>query len=109
MHKFILAENPQAPQTGGLWIIHLLDPICIIEAVIDGEKVHSKKAIYTKEFLFINLDEITEYWQLRVYHYFTTNFDERKDSKELCEKIMNEAWHWYRAYLIWEDNNIDNY
>lgn len=108
MHKFILAENPQAPETGGLWIIHLPDPICIIEAVIDGEKMHSKKALYTSNFQHINSDGVVENWQLRVHHYFTTNFDERKEAKDLCEKMMQDAWHWYKAYLIWEDNNIDN-
>ena len=108
MHKFLLAENPQAPESGGLWIIHLLDPICIIEAVIGGEKRHTKKAIYINEFKYINSDGIIENWQLRIHHFFTTDFDERKDAKERCEKIINDAWHWYRAYLIWEDSNIDN-
>ena len=108
MHRFVLAENPQAPETGGLWIIHLLDPICIIEAVIFGEKIHTKKAIYTSEFKYINSDGITEDWQLRIHHYFTTDFDERKDAKERCEKMMREAWHWYKSYLIWEDKNIDD-
>ncbi|MBK7885450.1 MAG: hypothetical protein IPJ81_17920 [Chitinophagaceae bacterium] len=108
MHKFLLAENPQAPSTGGLWIIHLLDPICIIEAVISGEKIHTKKAIYTKDFKFTNSDEILEHWQLRLHHYFTTDFDEQKEAAILTEKIMTEAWHWFKAYLIWEDANIDN-
>lgn len=107
MHKFLLAENPQAPETGGLWIIHLLEPICIIEAVLIGEKIHTKKAIYINEFKYINPDGLIENWQLRVHHYFTTNFDERKETKELTDKIMTETWHWFKAYLIWEDTNID--
>lgn len=108
MHKFLLAENPQAPETGGLWIIHLLEPICIIEAVTTGEKIHTKKATYTKEFEYVNTDDFLEIWQLRIHHYFTTDFDERKDAVMRTDKIMNEAWHWFKAYLIWEDNNIDN-
>lgn len=107
MHKFLLAENPQAPETGGLWIIHLLDPICIIEAVTYREKIHTKKAIYTNEYNYINSDGITEIWQLRIHHYFTTDFNESKEADVLCLKIMNDAWHWFRAYLIWEDKNID--
>lgn len=64
MHKFILAENPQAPETGGLWIIHLPTPICIIEAVFDGQKIHSKKAIYAKDFQYKGSDGLIENWQL---------------------------------------------
>lgn len=108
MHKFLLAENPQAPETGGLWIIHLPDPICIIEAVIEGEKIHTKNAIYKSNFQFKNSDGIVENWQFRLYHYFTTDFDERKEADVLTAKIINDAWHWFMAYLIWEDQNIDN-
>lgn len=108
MHKFILAENPQVPERGSLWIVHLLNPICIIEAVLDGEKIHTKKAIYKSDFQYKNSDGIVENWQLRVHHYFTTDFDERKEAEFLCEKIMIEAWHWYESYLKWEEDNINN-
>ena len=108
MHKFLLAENPQAPETGGLWIVHLPNPICIIEAVTSGQKFQSKNAAYHQDFKYINTDGIVENWQLRLYHYFTTDFDERKNSDALAKKIIDEAWHWYRAYLAWEDKNIDN-
>jgi hypothetical protein len=100
MHKFILGNNPLAPETGGLWILHLLEPICIIEVVLLGEKIHTKKALYTAQFQFTNSKGIIENWQLRMHHYFTTNFNERKNSEELCKKIMDDASHWYLAYLI---------
>lgn len=108
MHKFVLAENPRAPATGGLWIIHLIEPFCIIEAVTDGEKIHTKKAIYRNEFRYINSDGVIENWQLRIHHYFTTDFNEEKQADELTKKIMEDAWHWFKSYLIWEDKNIDN-
>jgi len=77
MHRFLLAENPQAPETGGLWIIHLPEPICIIEAVTNGEKIHAKKAIYTNEFKYINSDGIIENWQLRIHHYEFIGFERK--------------------------------
>lgn len=107
MHKFILGENPQAPTTGGLWIVHLTNPVCIIEVVAEGEKAHSKKAIYRKEFNYKNTDNVIEKYQLRVHHYFTTIFYEEKSTQKICESILNDAWHWYKAYLTWEDKNID--
>lgn len=108
MHKFILGENPMAAMSGGLWIVHLPEPICIIEAVLSGEKIHSKKAIFKRDFYYENSDGIVEPWQLRMYHYFTTEFNEGKEAAALCDAMLNNAWQWYKSYLIWEDQNIDN-
>ncbi len=106
MHKFILGENPMAPETGGLWIIRLPQPIAIIEAVLSGEKIHSKNAIHTANLLYQNPDGITENWQLRMYHLFTTDF--LTDPEKQSEPILIDALHWFRAYLEFEDKNIDN-
>lgn len=108
MHKFLLAENPQAPGSGGLWIIHMPDPICIIEAVLEGEKIQTPKVIHKKEFEYVSSDGVSEHWQLRLYHYFTTDFNEEKEAEELAEKIIIRAWRWYKEYLIWEDQIIDD-
>lgn len=107
MHKFILGENPQAPDSGGLWIIHLPDPKAIIEAVHDADKVHSKKATYSSNYQYVNSDGITENWQLRLYHYFTTGIPTKIEGEALAQKMLFDAWHWFVAYLKWEDNNID--
>lgn len=107
MHKFILGENPIAPETGGLWIVHLPNPNSIIEAVLSGEKIHSKNALYVKEFQYLNTDGVLELWQLRLHHYFSTLFCDDKEAEVLAFKMLDNAWHWYKSYLIFEDKNID--
>lgn len=107
MHKFILGENPQAPESGGMWIIHLPQPQAIIEAVIDGAKVHSNHAQYVANYKHVNSDGIAEQWQLRLYHYFSGEFVDDLDDERLAHKMLNDAWAWYKSYLEWEDLNID--
>ena len=109
MHKFILGENPQAPESGGLWIIHLPDPIAIIECVLKGEKVHSKKAIYTANLNYTNSDGDTEHWQLRLYHLYSTDFAllDDKLAADYVNNLLSKALFWYESYLKWEDGNID--
>jgi hypothetical protein len=109
MHKFILGENPQAPETGGLWIIHLPNPIAIIECVLKGEKIHSKKAIHVTNLMYTNSDGYTEYWQLRLYHLFTTDFEMLDDklAADFVNDVLTKALFWYESYLKWEDGNID--
>lgn len=96
-------------ETGGLWIIHLPNPNAIIEAVLIGEKVHAKNAVYFKEYQYSNSDGILELWQLRLHHYFSTLFCDDKEAEVQAFKMLDNAWHWYKSYLIFEDENIDNY
>ena len=109
MHKFILGKNPIAPESGGLWIIHLPNPQTIIELVLIGEKIHSKKALYTAEYTYLNSDGLLEKWQLRLYHYFETTPIADETTELLIKKMLKNAWHWYKAYLTFEDENIDQY
>ena len=95
MHKFLLATNPLAPQSCGVWIIHNVKPICIINVVYGEDKPKTKNIIYHKKF-FADGKEYTLY----IHHYFTTDFNEEKKADELCEKILNRAWRWYFNYLI---------
>jgi hypothetical protein len=99
MHKFLLANNPLAPDSSGIWLIHLIKPISIIEVVKDGQKIHSKAAVFFQEFEFKGPISTTKF-QLRLYHYFTTNLDESIDNEILCKNLLNESWNWYKAYLI---------
>ena len=62
MHKFILGENPKSPESGGLWIIHLPDPVAIIEAVYDNERSHSKNVSYSRNYSYKNPDGVNEKW-----------------------------------------------
>ena len=40
---------------------------------------------------------------------FTLSVNDNIDNadKDSAEKVLNKAWHWYIAYLKWEDDNID--
>lgn len=106
MHKFILGDNPMAPESGGLWIIRLPQPIAIIEAVLSGKKIHSKSAIQIANLFYKNSDGIIENWELRLYHLFTTDF--LTEPEKQAEPILTDAIHWFKAYLEFEDKNIHN-
>lgn len=110
MHKFILGENPQAPESGGLWIIHLIDPVAIIEVVAAGEKQHTKNVKHLLEVFYENSDGIEENYFFFLHHFFTVDFnmlDEELAGKKV-QKLLTQAMHWYKAYLEWEDKNIDD-
>lgn len=107
MHKFVLAENPMATDSGGLWIVHLPDPKSIIEVVHEGKKMHSRYAKYFMNFRYHNPDGVIENIQLRRYHYMSTDFVTDEAAEILAGKILPQAWHWYKSYLQWEDKGID--
>ena len=97
MDKHLLAENPMRSQEGGLCIIRTVDPISIWE-VIEGH-VKSKKT-YHKHF-----NHNGEFYTIECFHYFTTNEDGLLDKN--VYKYMDDAWRWFKAYMQWEDDNID--
>ncbi|MDX1936370.1 MAG: hypothetical protein SFU21_04615 [Flavihumibacter sp.] len=103
MHKFVLGENPQAPDTGGLWITKLTDPVAIIEAVLVGEKIHSKKSTVYRTYKYRYTDGVVEEWQLRLHFTAPTANDQF-----VLKQLLDDAWHWYLSYLIFEDKNIDD-
>jgi hypothetical protein len=102
MNKFLLAENPMRPEDTGLYIIHLLDPVAIIECFEGhtGTGEVEPGNIY-KHFQFKNSDGIIEEWTLQVIHLFTTDFLEEPQNRAI--KLLERAWRWYRAYMEWED------
>jgi hypothetical protein len=104
MDKFLLAENPMRPDQSGLFIIHMLDPIAIIQC--REAHVSEKEGEILKYFYFKNIDGVTEEWTLSIFHFFTTDFLEQPEDRAL--KLLDRAWRWYRAYMEWEDNKIDS-
>ncbi len=103
MKNFILAESPYPTQESGLWLIHLEGPVCIIEAVCEGQEPFSTKALATSTFTYQDALGPEEHWELRIHHYFSTDFDERLKSEELCAQMLQDAWLWFSEYLAWED------
>lgn len=108
MHKFILGENPQGNGDSGLWIIHLPKPQAIIEVIHEDSKVHSKIEDYSLNSYYKNPNGVTETIRLKLYFLFSTLFMSKDAEIKLKNKILKEAWNWYRAYLIWEDSQDHN-
>jgi len=98
-NRFLLAENPR--KHGDLAIIHTLDPISII-TVLEGH--HN---VPGKHYMHFNYN--SELYTLLLHHYFTTNMAAVDDelAKQLADKIIIKAWHWFAAYMAWEDDNIE--
>lgn len=101
MDKFLLAENPMHPEQSGCWIIHLLNPKAIIQCV-EG---HVQPEYPFAHFQFKNSDGVIEEWTLAAYHFFTTDFI--TEPEQQVNPLLNRAWRWYRAYLEWEDKNLE--
>lgn len=104
MDKFLLAENPLRPDQSGLWIVHMLDPISIIQC----HEGHQQLTSIHRHYSFVNVDGVTEEWTLSVFHFFTTDFLEQPEDR--APKLLDRAWHWLKAYFNEEDrqHNLAN-
>lgn len=99
--RFLIADNPMAEGSTSA-IIHTIDPIAIIQLIED----HVECSTPYRHYQYINTDGVPELWTLRVHHLFTTEFDSEQHYI-IVDKLLKRAWHWYKAYMEWEDNNID--
>ena len=99
MDKHLLSENPMS-DNGDLAIVRTVQPISIYQ-VLEGH--HDLKL--SKKYRFVNSDGEVENYTLAVHHYFSTDVDTTDESE--IYKFMDDAWHWYKAYMQWEDKNID--
>lgn len=101
MDKFIIGENPLRSGSG-TWIIHLFNPQAHIECIeghVRTNKVH-------KHYQFKNADGVIEEWTLSAQFFFTTDFLTEPEQQVI--PLLNRAWRWYRAYMQFEDNNINS-
>jgi len=91
------------PDDHSCYIIHLLNPIAIIVATLQPKRVPAsaiKKTYYYKD-----SEGLTEEWTLYFHHLFTTDFITEPEKQAM--PLLDKAFRWYRAYLEWEDKNID--
>lgn len=100
MDKFLLAENPQRPEQSGQFIIHMLDPTAIIQAIPDHLEYPPGK--FYKHFSFQNIDGVQEDWTLAIHFLFSTELDSEQHHS-IVNHMLDRAWRWYRSYLEWED------
>lgn len=99
MERFYLVEDPK---TGGsdLFILHTIYPECLIRLIFvpDEEPGDYEDSI---RFDYENSDGVNEEWILQVVrNYHNTSIDE-------LYYVIALAWEWYKSYLEWEDENID--
>lgn len=104
MDKFVLAENPMR-EDHDVFICHLLNPVAIFQTH-EGHVIFENAEKIYRHYQFKNIDGIIEEWTLSVHHFFTTDF--LTEPNVQAEKLIDKAWRWYRAYMEWEDKNIDD-
>lgn len=105
MDKHLLAENPMRAPEGGLCIIRTVQPISIYQIEIGWVSFLGEKAPLHKIYSYINSDGEKEKYTLRAHHFFSTDID--TVNEDIVYKFMDDAWYWFKAYLEWEDKNID--
>lgn len=101
MDKFLLAMNEMSGNDDVV-IVRAVQPVSHYQ-VVDG---HVGSRQIHKHFTYKNSEGEKELYTLVVTHYFTTDIDTTDESE--VYKFMDDAWHWYMAYLKWEDEQIDN-
>jgi len=94
MTRFLIADNPMVESITA--IIHTLDPQAIIE-VLEG---HQQCSTPYRQYQFEQ-----QLYTLRVHHLFTQEFDSEKHYI-IVTKLLDRAWHWFAAYIKWQDEQI---
>ena len=85
-----------------IWVVHLLNPQAHIRCI---EGHHVQIDGHYKYYIFLNKDGVTEEWTLCAQFFFTTDFINEPEKQVI--PLLDRAWRWYRAYMEWEDKNID--
>lgn len=96
MDKYLVARNEMS-DNGCIAIIRTVQPVSHFEVIPGWKEVNELHKYYT----YLNSDGIEEHYTLSVHHYFSTDID-TVNEKEVF-KFMDDAWHWYKAYMTWED------
>lgn len=98
MDRFLLADNPMTGNNTA--IIHTVDPVAIIE-VLQGH-MQLQTGTHFAHYTFTNVDGLQEAYTFRLHHFFTREFDSEQHGAQVA-RLFNKAWHWYMAYMNWED------
>ncbi len=85
---------------GKHYILHTIAPKCIIEICLPDDDPISSGYPH-QVFTYFNPDETKETYALVVRDVYD------QSDMDAVGKLLNRAWKWYRAYLEWEDDNID--
>jgi len=92
------------PHDGGQCIVRTTPPIGLFE-IIEGHPEFDSDWFLAKHYQYND-----ELYTLRLHYY--GGYKEKKAPSEeealkMASKDMDKAWHWFAAYMQWEDDNID--
>lgn len=105
MDKFLLAENPQIPSDKRkIYIFHTQKPPMLIQVFHEAMAFGSNYDVLTGQY---ENDGIIETITLQVSALLICEPSVSDELKERVIKVLNKAWHWYTAYLKWEDDQFD--
>lgn len=107
LSHFLIADNPMVDGSPSA-IIHTINPQAII-LITEGKgfRLARQNEKRFKNFSFVNSDGIEEWYVLSVHHLFTTEFDSEQHHM-IVDKLLTRAWHWYKSYMEWEDEQIND-
>lgn len=106
MDRFLLAENPQIPaERRKIYIMHTQQPPMLIQVHHEAIAIGDGKLFITGNYQ--GVDGIIETITLDIAALLICEPELSELLKERIQKTLNKAWHWYVAYLKWEDGNLD--
>lgn len=98
MDRFLLASNDMSGNDN-VALIHTIEPISIIQ-------VHNGHINTGKTYQYYGIHE-SETYTLTIHHMFTTELHAKQEDKDKqVNKLLDRAWHWYKSYMEWEDENF---
>lgn len=105
MDRFLLAENPMIDaDKHRVFIFHTQQPSMLIEVHHEAYAVGDGKMFLTGNYK--NIDGTIETITLGVSALLICDVELTDKIKERVNKVLSKAWHWYIAYLEWEDKQI---
>lgn len=100
MDKHLLAENPIRSPKGGLCVVRTVKPISIFE-IIHGHVEANKPFKY---YTYVGDLGIREQYTLVINFMFAEGVASSEElESEYMTKYLDDAAHWYNAYLRFED------
>jgi hypothetical protein len=104
MDKHLLADNPMRPSEGGLCIIKTVVPIGIFE-VHEGH-VFFDSGKYKMGYRHYTFFEEKYTLSLHYYGGWKQDPPDETEAERQAMNDMDNAWHWFMAYMKWEDEQI---
>lgn len=110
--KFVIAENPMTDgDEHPLYVIHLRDPLIVAQVFTFSPDEEDKRLELLRNpdiiaYSTTDIDSLES--AVLLANYIAPMKGEAQASADKLAKIMRRMADWYRAYCLWEDNNIVN-